>query len=172
MRRLLVLVILFGCLSSLVVSSSQRPYLSRRVSKVVRLTLYAEDAKNDAGRFGIFHVIKNRAYLSGETLERICLAPNQFSCWNKYKGSRKRISPSRSIPKYHVAFPSVTLSDQMERIRDYATHYHNPKKASPKHYNSPDRIYLGKIGEHVFYCFQEEYDRLTALKEKYRNYNS
>lgn len=46
-------------------------------------TLWGEARGEEAdGRQAVWHVIQNRAAARRQTIEQVCHAPKQFSCWN------------------------------------------------------------------------------------------
>ena len=87
-------------------------------------------------------VIANRA--KNKTEISVCLAPKQFSCWNKVSTERG-IEIAKRHPKWRDA---LTLVKNKSNYTNGATHYH-AEKVSPNW--AKKLVRTAKIGHHIFY---------------------
>jgi len=139
--RLLLLMLLFGAVSSLR-GQSDTVSVSRGEIVAATLILEAGGEADPRAMAAVREVIANRA--KNKTELAVCLAPKQFSCWNK-------ISPQRGIeiakqhPKWSQA---LALVKNKSNYTGGATHYH-AKKVSPSW--AKKLAQTVQIGNHVFY---------------------
>ena len=107
-------------------------------------------ASSDAAFWGGFiaagaelrEVIANRA--KNKTELAVCLAPKQFSCWNKIPVERG-IEIAKRHPKWSYA---LALVNQKTNYTSGATHYH-AQKVSPSWAKKLAKTV--QIGHHIFY---------------------
>lgn len=107
-------------------------YYERDVYIVAR-TIYLE-ARGEPyeGKMGVASVIYNRANGDIEEFASVCLSPNQFSCWRKENIGNLKIMNAvdrRAFMECVNISKSMFKKDFMPTID--ATHYFNPKLASP-----------------------------------------
>lgn len=126
-----------------------------REKEIVALTLWAE-ARNEpeVGKIAVLWVIKNRAEMApkrfGATLEEVCLKKWQFSCWNESDPQRKFLDGflDRSREKTDSVKECEDLLErflkgEFEDPTKGASHYYNPKVASPKWGAGPGGLMIG-----------------------------
>jgi len=101
---------------------------------------YEASGEDLLGQVAVACVIRNRAEKQNKTIEQICKAPYQFSCWNPKTKLNKRTK--LEIEKARLAWQ---LS---ESFLFSATHYH-ALNCNP--YWSKSLTYLCTIGNHKFY---------------------
>lgn len=126
---------------------------------VVKTVLLESQTESLEGQRAVFAVIDNRSKLSEEPRKKVVLAPKQFSCWNKTAPEKVVIEGDLNAYAKQL---TETNKIKNEKIAKYATHYHNPKLATPKYYKKA--LKLGAIGNHVFYCFKQEKEKLDLLQ--------
>jgi N-acetylmuramoyl-L-alanine amidase len=105
--------------------------------ETMRRTLYGE-ARNQKFEeiVAIAWVIKNRALIPGPTwwgdsIAEVCLAPMQFSCWNKDDPNRKviiRVQEGEKRFELCSLAARVVLEDVVPDPTSGATHYHTVAK--------------------------------------------
>lgn len=120
-------------------------------------TLYGE-ARGEIAKYGIVpliaiaNVILNRYKKHfAKTINDVCMAPYQFSCWNKNDPNFPKIiavTPQDAIFRKCIAIAENVLSGKYPDITDDCDHYHacyaKPYWAA---YIQPKRIF----GSHYFY---------------------
>lgn len=124
-------------------------------SEIVLKTL-AMEADGDASQTAVAGVIISRSMASGKSLEAVCLAPKQFSCWNDGKWSRAwltRYYTPKARQRAEMALKQASYEASKGRNPGY-THYHaynvNQWEVEVKPYWA--RGVKGvRIGNHVFY---------------------
>ncbi len=116
------------------------------------------------GQYAVYCVIQNRAKLENKKPEWVIKKERWFSCWN---GRTKfNIDISHFITDFDSQLNNgVELTDEQRLIHTLATHYHNPELASPKYFYSKQCIVLGQIGNHIFYVFEDELNKLDKKRE-------
>lgn len=118
-------------------------------SHVVRNTLFAE-ARSE-GRRGIeavASVIQNRAERSGKSLEAVCLARRQFSCWNGgYYQPEPQNEQERQILAFCEGLESQMRAGKFKPLGNW-THYYNGSLCSPSWAGDLEEVET--IGRHTF----------------------
>lgn len=121
---------------------------------VMAQTVYGEARGEPVmGQIAVGFVIKHRASIGGwwgHTIEEVCMAPLQFSAWNKDDPNRRRML-SATLEEHEYAIATwVALGVLLDEVPDHgrdATHYHsvdvNPKWAL-------NMVETARIGRHVF----------------------
>lgn len=93
-------------------------------SEIVLHTIAMESAnQSDYGQYLVASVIVNRAKGSNTTLEKVCLAKRQFSCWNSHKWAFSWLSRHYGVSQEVRARKALekALSAPMDGIRHYHT---------------------------------------------------
>lgn len=119
-------------------------------NEIVYQTIAMESANQDLiGQALVARVIINRSVVSHKSLEEICKAPKQFSCWNNEKQAKIWLrthfdenTRRRAIEAYRLA---VGLK---KRVFDGLTHYH---ATSVRPYWAKGKTPAYKVGSHWFY---------------------
>lgn len=120
---------------------------------VVAATLYAEArGEPEEGQIWVVWVIKNRAlknqtYWGGNSMELVCLHPNQFECWN----GKESIYVGQE-PK---------IFENCKKIVQKVINSNSDPTGGCDHYNNPsiegypgwtqNCNFIRKIGDHQFY---------------------
>lgn len=131
-------------------------YTTRDLDILAR-TLYGE-ARGELQKYGLVsliavaQVVVNRYKKRFESsIEKVCLAPHQFSCWNKYDPNRDKIlevAESNVVFKKCKLIAKQVLDEKWPDITDGCDHYHHfsikPFWAAQL---EPKRIF----GSHYFY---------------------
>lgn len=110
------------------------------------LILEAGGEKDPRAMAAVAEVIMNRAKAKNKTAEQICLAPLQFSCWNK-KDISVTIRKAQKHPKWAEAMRIVSSSSSTSHTRG-ADHYHT-LKVNPSWAKKLKKTTV--IGNHIFY---------------------
>jgi spore germination cell wall hydrolase CwlJ-like protein len=131
----------------------------------IALTIYGEcRGESTVGKMAVASVLRNRLALGrwGTTYERVCLAPSQFSCWN-------RDDPNRAVLDRLAdqLRDGVILSDPALRecawIADGllasafaspvhgATHYYARSMTTPPTWANPPAVLEAVVGNHLFF---------------------
>jgi|APGre2960657404_1045060.scaffolds.fasta_scaffold109196_2 spore germination cell wall hydrolase CwlJ-like protein len=139
--RLLPLTLLSGAALSL---RGQSATVSVSRGEIVAATLILEAGGEADSRAmaAVREVIANRA--KNKTELAVCLAPKQFSCWNKIPVERG-IEIAKRHPKWSYA---LALVNQKTNYTSGATHYH-AQKVSPSWAKKLAKTV--QIGHHIFY---------------------
>ena len=139
--RLLPLTLLSGAALSL---RGQSAAVSVSRGEIVAATLILEAGGEADSRAmaAVREVIANRA--KNKTELAVCLAPKQFSCWNKIPVERG-IEIAKRHPKWSYA---LALVNQKTNYTSGATHYH-AQKVSPSWAKKLAKTV--QIGHHIFY---------------------
>lgn len=117
-------------------------------SEVVYQTIAMESANQSFdGQIAVAQVIINRAKRSNRSLEAVCKAPRQFSCWNDQKRAKAWLT-SYYTPKVRLGAEMALKRAINEQSQTKITHYHT-KQVRP--YWSKGHTPSLVIGEHVFY---------------------
>ena len=105
---------------------------------IVCLTVFHEGSIcDDAEMRAIARTIQVRAKDQGKSYKEICLAPNQYSCWNgKNKLRILELHTSGKLlqtPAWRRTVKVVRemFDGQLDCMTEW-THYYNPKSANPK----------------------------------------
>lgn len=100
---------------------------------IVARTIYLE-ARGEPyeGKMAVASVIYNRANGNSDEFASVCLAPGQFACWRKENIGKLKIL---NAVDRRALMECVSISKSMFK-KDFrptidATHYYNPKLASP-----------------------------------------
>ena len=134
----------FFLFSLFVCRIAQGSTVNASASEIVAATLILEaGGESDARAMAaVREVIANRA--KNKTEISVCLAPKQFSCWNKVSTER-----GIEIAKRHAKWPqALALVKNKSNYTNGATHYH-AEKVSPSW--AKKLVRTAKIGHHIFY---------------------
>jgi spore germination cell wall hydrolase CwlJ-like protein len=126
-------------------------------SDIFARTIFGE-GRGELYKFGIASLIaianvivnrKNKNF--AKTIAEVCLAPHQFSCWNKNDPNCikvSNVSPKDSVFKICAEVAENVLSGKWPDLTDGCDHYHE-KTVKPfwTAYREPKRIF----GSHCFY---------------------
>ena len=133
------LVLLIG----LLLSSNAWAY-----DEVVLQTIAMESADQSAyGQFLVASVIVNRSRTSGKSLEQICLAKRQFSCWNSQKWAVSWLSRHYDTRTRDNALDALEQA-LIANNRPLVDHYHR-FDVHPSWAKRLKRV--ERVGAHVFY---------------------
>lgn len=132
----------------------------KREVDVLARTIYGE-ARGETvrGKEAVACVIMNRVrraqerggYWWGASVEKVCLKPWQFSCWNENDPNREKIQqvePGHRVFDTCLRIARRAVSGCLEDPTHGATHYHS------LHVNPPwsrGRPACAEIGRHLFY---------------------
>ena len=129
--------------------------------EILAKTIYGE-ARGEFIKFGITsliavaYVVVNRVKKRmAPTIHDACLAPFQFSCWNKNDVNYlkiQQIEPTSSVYKKCVAVAQHVAEESWPDITDGCDHYHSK---SIKPYWAAHRLPKKIFGTHLFYCLNE-----------------
>jgi len=134
---------------------------SERDVDIVARTIYGE-ARGELFRHGlasliaVANVVVNRVAKNfAETVADVCLAPYQFSCWNKSDVNYdkiKNVTTDNCIFRKCVEVAENVLSGKWPDLTDGCDHYHH-KAVRPTWamYLEPKRVF----GSHYFYNLKE-----------------
>jgi len=114
---------------------------------VVANTLYLEcRGESAAGQAAVASVIWNRSRASGKSLDAVCLARKQFSCWNgSYYQPKPKTSQDRAIlAKFEALERDMLRGSFVQTVR--ATQYYAGKRP----YWAGDFRLERVIGRHTF----------------------
>lgn len=132
--------------AGLVVGSCKRAEANEIVYQTIAMEAAGESLE---GQAMVARVIINRAKASNRSMEAICLAPKQFSCWNDRKWAKRWLSRHydsntrlRAVKAYQGA---VIASTAYADVRHYHVKGISPRWARGR---KPTLI----IGQHVFYA--------------------
>ena len=118
---------------------------------IIADTLYMEArGEGERGLRAVATVIYNRAKGSAARMEKVCLKPKQFSCWNGETPKTVRIAPKSAFDRRaHALCLSIEkelLSGNFSPLGEW-THYYNPRLCSPTWAQGVPYV---KIGNHNF----------------------
>ena len=118
---------------------------------VISDTLYMEArGEGERGLRAVATVIYNRAKGSAAQMEKVCLKPYQFSCWNGKAPKSVRIAPKSAFDRRAYALclsiEKELLSGNFSPLGEW-THYYNPRLCSPTWAQGVPCV---KIGNHNF----------------------
>ena len=103
-------------------------------------------------RVAVAHKSRTGRYWWGNTVERVCLAPKQFSCWNKNDPNLPiitRVVAERSSDfRECLAIAELAVDGRLLDPTGGATHYHT-HAVSPFWKDKLNKTVT--IGDHVFY---------------------
>ena len=124
--------------------------------QILASTIYGEARGEDSsGKYAVACVIYNRWEKKKytKTIYDICLAPKQFSCWNKDDPNYKLLTePNRPLDKAYIDSLEeaifVLREGKHNDITNGATHYHT-KNIMP--YWAKGKQPCATIGNHLFY---------------------
>lgn len=116
---------------------------------ILAKTIYGEArGEIEEGKIAVACVVLNRARKRGQSVTRICLAPQQFSCWNRDDPNYRKI----------LFMAGEQLQPYLDLLWDYfaeevditngATHYRSTKI---KPYWARGKKPCCQIGNHIFY---------------------
>ena len=138
LKQLFAFALLVSCLNA------QSATVEILQSEIVAATLILEAGGETSphAMAAVREVIANRA--KNKTEISVCLAPKQFSCWNKISAERG-IEIAKRHPKWHDA---LALVKNKSNYTKGANHYHS-LKVSPSWAKKLTQTV--KIGNHIFY---------------------
>lgn len=138
LKKIFAFALLVSCLNA------QSATVEISQSEIVAATLILEAGGETSphAMAAVREVIANRA--KNKTEISVCLAPKQFSCWNKISAERG-IEIAKRHPKWRDA---LSLVKNKSNYTNGATHYH-AEKVSPSWAKKLARTV--KIGHHIFY---------------------
>lgn len=132
-----------------------------RITDILARTIWGEArGENLSGKEAIANVVINRlkiaqkhadAYWWGNSIDTICLKPEQFSCWNESDPNyRPLIAVGADDPNFAVCLRIArrAVQNTLNDNTSGADHYHT-ENAAPKW--SLDRTPVAVIGHHLFY---------------------
>lgn len=102
------------------------------------------------GQIWVGWVIKNRAHYRGQSIKDVCLAPQQFECWN----GRNDINTSREEGTYRNIYSlaqRIYNASISEDPTGRCQHFNNPQNEDADWIHRATR--RKRIGNHVFYWF-------------------
>lgn len=132
----------FALLASALNAQSATVEISQSEIVAATLILEAGGESDSHAMAAVREVIANRA--KNKTEISVCLAPKQFSCWNKVSTERG-IEIAKRHPKWRDA---LSLVKNKSNYTNGATHYHS-LKVSPSW--AKELTQTVKIGNHIFY---------------------
>jgi spore germination cell wall hydrolase CwlJ-like protein len=125
---------------------------------IVAATIFMEAAgESMEGKRAVASVIHNRSVKSSKSLDAICLAPKQFSCWNEGVDSalqkvRTRIAKS-GTPDHRAWLECLEIANAMVGGKFVPTlvadHYFADWIGAPRWASAMTRV--SKIGKHIFF---------------------
>lgn len=124
---------------------------------VLARTLYGE-ARNQLlnGIIAVGYVIKTRSKERNQTITEVCLAPLQFSCWNKNDPNRKIIEfVGLDRPTFMTCFgvACLVITEELNNPVPGANHYHTitaPKNTKWPPSWAKNMQIVQDIGDHRF----------------------
>jgi len=129
--------------------------------EVMVRTIYGEArAEPYVGKIAVAWVIRNRAEADlgkdarpdwwGEGVANVCLAPQQFSCWNANDLMRPKLLKANSVHlRDCIQAAWAVLTDEVPDPTHGATHYYADYIAEPKW--AKGKAPTTQIGPHKFY---------------------
>jgi len=123
--------------------------------QIATATIYMEaSGEGPQGELAVAHVLLNRQADGrwGKTLAQVCLAPEQFSCWNTTDPNRRRMAALGNDDPALLSANAALGAAQggaADPTRG-ATHYYSAKMPSPPEWAGSGR-FLVQIGNHRFY---------------------
>lgn len=143
------------------------------IEHVFARTIYGEaEAHNEKDAYAVAAVIKNRAGGNVQNIEKVCLKPKQFSCWNKNDINRKRIllANDRWFERCKRIVTEV-MSDDFQDPTNGATHYYANYIKEPKWVEGRKPCYVvshNSGSKHLFFNdippFQKPLSKSRTLK--------
>ena len=128
------------------VSSCRNAYADEVVIQTIAMEA-ANQLDDDAyGQYAVASVIVNRSRQRGQTLEEVCLARKQFSCWNDPKWAKTWLDNNYTIKTRWRASKALKRAI-LEPIKG-VNHYHT---VSVKPCWAKGKTPSYRIGEHLFY---------------------
>ncbi|MDR1234008.1 MAG: cell wall hydrolase [Holosporales bacterium] len=99
------------------------------------------------------NVIMNRHGESGESIEKVCLKPRQFSCWNDGDINRQLVLNPPIGDVIYILCLSVAqnlIDGKIKDITNGANHYHSKNiKKIPHWAEGKNPVY--SVGNHIFF---------------------
>lgn len=128
--------------------------------EIMAKTIYGEArgeyCKKDGGLnalAAVGHVIMNRSFENGHSIESVCKKPLQFSCWNKNDPNRKVIeNVSIENPIYRICYVIAKriICNELEDITNGANHYYSKTMKTPPYW-AENKAPIAEIGSHIFF---------------------
>lgn len=101
---------------------------------------------SDEGMIAVANVIRNRAKYRNQTVEAVCLASGQFSCWNDKTWLVGHLKRNKGVTaRAWSAWQASSTEDLTKGADMYHASYVRPR------WNWAKLDYLGKVGAHLFY---------------------
>lgn len=131
--------------------------------EIFALTVYGEArGEKVEGQIAVANVIKNRC-VAGKTYKDVCLAPYQFSCWNKNDPNRitllelgERLLLNQQVSLFHfrqiqyliVGIDNGAILDNSNRAVNYLTKNLYKSEKAPRW--AKTMKVTAQIGNHIF----------------------
>ncbi len=116
-------------------------------------TVYGEArGEGPEGQAAVAHTILNRAMKNKKSIKQVCLAPRQFSAWNRNDPNRKKIealSKSNSAYKKIQSIIIDVLDGKIKDPTDGCTHYYSTSLKTPPYWAKDKKVVI-TIGKHRF----------------------
>lgn len=122
---------------------------------IASATIFMEaSSEGHDGMVAVAHVLANRRADGrwGGTLSEVCLAPQQFSCWNTNDPNRKRMAKTEDDDTTMLLAQRVLDDVLWERLPDPtqgATHYYSVNIPAPSWAETGE--FTVQIGKHRYY---------------------
>jgi N-acetylmuramoyl-L-alanine amidase len=126
--------------------------------EIIARTIYGEArGEPDEGKLAIANVIMNRAASGvkwwGDSPRSICLAPWQFSCWNRNDPNRTvilSVTPQDEVYAFCLGLADQFVSRALVDNTGGATNYYSKELPVPPAW-ADDRTPTAEIGNHIFF---------------------
>jgi|ERR1700733_1541444 len=109
-----------------------------------------------SGMQAVANVVMNRVHAGnfpgGMSIQNICKAPNQFSCWNANDPNRPLLlAVTASDPQFAQALEiaAMAANGTLADITNGATYYHEASIPTPRSWGAVTQV--ADIGNHIFY---------------------
>ncbi len=128
------------------------------VIQVVAQTLWGEArGESERGMQAVACVIeerRRRRWMKATNAAEVCLAPMQFSCWNRNDPNRARMEavvrqPDAAYTRA-LAIAQALVAGELEDITDHATHYYAASMPAPPSWARGKRP-CATVGHHLFF---------------------
>lgn len=131
---------------------------TNRDATILAGTIFGEArGESDAGREAVACVVLNRVRSNRypSTIEKVCLQPSQFSCWNVKDPNRAKILKAISDNTDQIflrclAIAQSAIRGELADSTNGALHYH-ANTISPPNWARPPAAVSARIGSHIFY---------------------
>ena len=110
----------------------------------IRTIAYEASGEPLDGQVAVACVIRNRAHERGQTVEEVCFAPHQFSCWRDGKPTQSRKLTEKELETAATAW-------ELSKDRPFPANLYHAKGVTPYWAYAPSVKKLCAVGSHVFY---------------------